>query len=472
MGEWDTQQSAATPPFLPGNIPGLGSSAGLPVPGIPAAPQGQTAPPTGVDPQKILAALLQASQRKQAANTAVPSPVPPGGDYAASQRIGMDTAWPHAWGTQRFLGGVAANIKTAVAKQKEKQLLQAEGDWTYLQSSLNELYAAQQSGDQNAVKAAQAKLDATLGDPKKLKNMAKALNQDWLNPEKTTVYGEALKNVTRKQQGEDQTQQQKQTAAQKLKETFMKVLGQKQQLQLTAEQQRRMIDEIQSKAPTTTTGIDKESAAALREEMREQARVKEDERKAELKQQEDERKEEARRKELELKDTQEKEHIELKDRLQRNRDEMQNKFHQQMEELKERSAEQRTNAHDLMMLKIAGLKIDAATEKMFKPDPQKLNKDVTDSVSTLKSQMTQAQSALKSLKSSASNHWIMGPGKDEISSAQEDVDKLQKAIEHIERNRDAIIKGKADLGDVVNKAYDIMSGSGASEVPGFVPDKK
>jgi len=93
-------------------------------------------------------------------------------------------------------------------------LLKAEGDWTYLQSALNELYTAQQSGDPAAIKAAQAKVDVTMGDPKKLKNMAKALNQDWLNPEKTTAYGEALKKVTAKQQQEDATNKKKQGAAQ------------------------------------------------------------------------------------------------------------------------------------------------------------------------------------------------------------------------------------------------------------------
>jgi hypothetical protein len=463
------ENNVATPPFMPGQIPGIGG--GGAVPGVPAAPQGQTAPDPNQKAQQILATLMQAAGRKQMANTAVPAAIPAGGDAAAAGRIGMDTAWPKAWGTQRFLGTIGANIKSAVAQQKQKQLAQAEGDWTTLQAYMNEKFEADQSGDQAASQAAQKKLDFILGDPKKLKNMAKALNQDWLNPEKTTVYGEALKNVTKKQQAEDQKKEQKVTAAQKLKDTFMKVLGQKQQLQLTAEQQRKMIQEIQSKAPTTQTGIDKESAAALREEMKAEERAASEEHKAMLKQQEDERKAAEKQKEMELKQEQEKETLEMKNKFQTMRDQNQNQFHETMQRLHDASAEQRQNAHDMMMMKALGMKLDAQTEKMFKPDPTKLNKDVTDSVSTLKSQLSQAQSALKSLKTSASNHWIMGPGKDEISGAQEDVDKLQKAIEHIERNRDSIIKGKADLGDVVNKAYDIMGG-GSSDVPGFVPDKK
>jgi len=128
----------------------------------------------------------------------------------------------------------------------------------------------------------------------------------------------------------------------------------------------------------------------------------------------------------------------------------------------------------LMMMKALGMKLDAQQEKLFKPDPQKLNKDVTDSIGTLKQQFAQANQQLRSLQSSASNHWLMGPGKDEIKQQQEVVDSLQKAIAHIERSRDSIIKGKADLGDVVNKAYDIMGGGGEPPPPppGFVPDKK
>src|SRR5215475_2653965 len=180
----DTNIPATTPPFVP--TPGQGGS--LPGTGDPTQALGEQS-------KKILAAIAAASSRKQMANTAVPMQVPGGGNFAASQRIGMDTANPHAWGTERFMSGVAANIKTWVAKKKQDQLLKAEGDWTYLQSAMNEKFAAEQSGDPTAIQAAETKIQSILGDDKKLKNMAKALNQDWLNPEKTTVYGEALKNV-------------------------------------------------------------------------------------------------------------------------------------------------------------------------------------------------------------------------------------------------------------------------------------
>jgi hypothetical protein len=442
----DLQEQQPQTPLAPIATPTFGGGA---VPGL---------PPQVSDPnakaQQIIEMIKQAAQRKQVANTAVPAAIPAGGESLQSARsIGMNTANPHAWSTQRFLATLGANIKDGVKAQKEKQLLQAEGDWTYLQSALNELYTAQQGGDQQAVAAAQKKVDATLGDPKKLKNMAKALNQDWLNPEKTTVYGEALKKVTAKQKQQDQQNAQKQTAAQKLKETFMKVLGQKQQLQMTLDEKERMAKEIQAKAPTTTTGLDKTTASALLEQQKEEGRAD-----AEAK------KEEARAKEAEQKQAWQKEEIEMKDKLQRQRDQTQNQFHQTMETMRERSAEQRQNNHDLMMMKALGMKLDAQQEKLFKPDPTKLNKEVTDSVTSLRQQLAQANQSLRSLKTSASNHWIMGPGKDDIKSAEDDVKSFQKAIEHIEKNRDAIIHGKADLGEVMDKAYSIM-GAGGEEAP-------
>src|ERR1700689_2838282 len=148
--------------------------------------------------QRIMQALSQAAQRKQFAGTPSPAAVPGQQDPNAARQIGMNTANPHAWGMERFAAGIQTSIKNAVAKSKEKELLKAEGDWTYLQSALNELYSAQATKDPQAISSAQAKVDVVLTDPKKLKQMAKALNQDWLNPEKTTVYGEALKKVNAK----------------------------------------------------------------------------------------------------------------------------------------------------------------------------------------------------------------------------------------------------------------------------------
>ena len=234
------QTQGTTPPLLPGS-------------GTPD-PAAQVSEMT----RRLLATLAQASQRKQFAGTPQPAPVPGQQGMAAARNIGMNTANPHAWGTQRFLAGLGATISNAVAKKKQQDVLKAESDWEYMKSALDELYAAQSSKDPNAIKQAQAKVDVVMGDPKKLKNMAKALNQDWLNPEKTTVYGEALKKVNAKTQQKDQQQQQqaqqKQQAAQGLKGMMQKLLQRQQQPQLSDEQKKQMGAEIQAKAPTTAVG--------------------------------------------------------------------------------------------------------------------------------------------------------------------------------------------------------------------------
>lgn len=228
--------------------------------------------------QRIMQALAQQAQRKQFAGTPVPGKIPGQVDPAEARSIGMNTANPHAWGAQRFMAGVQGMIQNAVSKKKEGELLKAEGDWSYLQNSLNDLYAAQASKDPEAIKQAQAKVDVMMSDPKKLKNMAKALNQDWLNPEKTTVYGEALKKVNAKTQ---QTDAQKAQARQGIKGLFQKLIQGQQRPQLTPEQQKAMGQEIQSKAPTTTPGLDPKSLEAqekiLHDRAEEARRSKQDE---------------------------------------------------------------------------------------------------------------------------------------------------------------------------------------------------
>jgi hypothetical protein len=228
---------ATTPPFLPSGAPG-----GAPEPSS----------QVGEMTKRILATLAQSAQRKQFAGTPQPAAVPGMQDPNAARQIGMNTANPHAWGAQRLMAGVTTSIQNAVAQKKQKDLLKAESDWTYMSSALNELYSAQASGDPRAVAEAQSKVDVVMGDPKKLKQMAKALNQDWLNPEKTTVYGEALKKVTSKT---EQTAGQKEQAKQGLMGMFRKLMGQQQQPQLSPEQQQTMGREIQAKAPTSAPGM-------------------------------------------------------------------------------------------------------------------------------------------------------------------------------------------------------------------------
>jgi len=240
------QITIATPGFDgSAPVPSFGQSAATPDPSMQVNNMAK----------QIMARLAQASQRKQFAGTPVPSAVPGMQDPNAARKIGMDTANPNAWGKQRLMAGIATNIQNAVAKQKQQKLLKAEADWTYMGSAINELEAAKVSNDPKAVAAAQQKVDIVMGDPKKLKEMAKALNQDWLNPEKTTVYGDALKKVTAKAGQDAQQKADQQKAATGLKGLFQKLMQKNQQPQLTPEQQKAMSAEILAKAPTATAGM-------------------------------------------------------------------------------------------------------------------------------------------------------------------------------------------------------------------------
>lgn len=92
---------------------------------------------------------------------------------------------------------IGAAVKNAVAAHKEKQLRTAMSDWGTLQSRWENALSVS-NGDQN--KAQQIfendpYTQGVLGDPKKMKNIAKVFQTDLMNPEKNqnTVYAEALK---------------------------------------------------------------------------------------------------------------------------------------------------------------------------------------------------------------------------------------------------------------------------------------
>jgi hypothetical protein len=252
---------------VPGGLPGGDIPITTPTwagTSVPIATAAGATPPAPADAvrqmtQRILQTFAQNAQRKQFAGTPIPAQVPGMRDPAAARNIGMNTANPRAWGGQRLMAGIATSIQNAVAQKKQRDLTKAEADWTYMSSALNELYTAQASGNPQAVAEAQSKVDVVMGDPKKLKAMAKALNQDWLAPEKTTVYGEALKKVASKT---EQTAGQKEQAKQGVMGLLRSALQRQPQPQLSPEQRTAMAREIEKKAPTTTPGLDPKAIEA------------------------------------------------------------------------------------------------------------------------------------------------------------------------------------------------------------------
>jgi hypothetical protein len=202
-------------------------------------PGGDDSAPGSAQPdalRQMIQQVLRAGQQKT-----LPQPVPaPAGTPRSGEVPGYMQG--QGWGFERFATQVGSMVQNAAVQHKQKQLAQAESDW-------NQLASAIQSNNQTA-------LNAILTDPKKLKNMAKALNQDWLNPEKTTVYKQALENVLKQQQAKGQ-------AASKLQQMVKHLIGRATQPQMNQQQLQQMGQEIMRKAPITQGQTDPTSISKM-----------------------------------------------------------------------------------------------------------------------------------------------------------------------------------------------------------------
>lgn len=173
--------------------------------------------------KKILQMVMAQQQKPQLAQP-VPAPI-------SEPKQPQDTRS----NLTNFANHFGNTIQTAIANKKKSDLAKAESDW-------NQLTSIMQSDPQKA------QLWLAQND-KAAKNMAKALNQDWLNPEKTTVYKQALDNVMK-------TQAAKSKAATGLKDMMKKLIGKATQPQLTDQQKQQSAQERLSNAPMTTTPTD------------------------------------------------------------------------------------------------------------------------------------------------------------------------------------------------------------------------
>ena len=155
------QSSAATPPFLPEQS-------------------------TSDIVKRILAKILQPhSQLPQGQPPQMPGRTPMNTNLARTKSEGL----------QLFLHNLGATVSNAVAAHKERQIRAAMGDYSALTGAWER---AQDASGGDPSKADQifnqdSIVYGILHDPKKVKNMAQAESMDYLNPEKTTVYGEAKK---------------------------------------------------------------------------------------------------------------------------------------------------------------------------------------------------------------------------------------------------------------------------------------
>jgi hypothetical protein len=149
---------------------------------------------------------------------------------------------------------------------------------------------------------------------------------------------------------------------------------------------------------------------------------------------------------------------------------MNNDFRERMETLRQYGQENRQNKQLAMMLKIAGMKIDAQTEKLFSKTPAEISKQLNGTIGDLNKQLAAAETTARQLAASEKGHWFIGASKEDVDAATETRNNLKKAIQYLDTNKAKIVKGDLDLEEATEQAYKIM-GSGGQEVPGFVPDK-
>lgn len=174
---------------------------------------------------------------------------PPGAPPKAPEPAKMATGIAHNKneGTQMFLHNLGATVQNAVAAHKEKQIRTAMADYSAIGTAWEnaQMAAGDPSDPKYQEKAMQIfqqmpTVQAILGDPKKMKNIAKAFAQDWLNPEKTTVYGEALKRHMEADK-----------AGKMMKLMQMLHLKAKSEPQLDPQQRQQLVQEEASRLPLT-----------------------------------------------------------------------------------------------------------------------------------------------------------------------------------------------------------------------------
>ena len=162
---------------------------------------------------------------------------------------------PPGYEKQAFFQNLGATIQGAVAQQKEKQIRAALADYSAIGTAWDRAQEMSQGDPQKSSQMFQNDpvVQAVMGDTKKMKNIAKAFSMDWLNPEKQTVYQEALKRHLQADK------------AGKMSKVLRTLLGQHQkgQVAMTGQERQGMIQEQTQKLPMQTKGTDPKAAAEM-----------------------------------------------------------------------------------------------------------------------------------------------------------------------------------------------------------------
>lgn len=146
--------------------------------------------------------------------------------------------------TGALIQNIQGLVQTAAANKQRRDISTATNDWNRLMTAMQN-----PNDPQN-----QTVIQDILGDPKKLKLMSKALNVDWLNPNKgaDNVYRQALGQAMAKHQL-------KAGALSKLKDML---LGQGQNVNLTSDQSKELAAQMEARFPKQP-----QQAAQLKDQM-------------------------------------------------------------------------------------------------------------------------------------------------------------------------------------------------------------
>lgn len=412
----------ATPPFMAGP-----SGVGQPSPAVPAGSGGQQ--PGQDQVQQLIAKILSSQQNSpRLAQPVVNQP------QNQQQQPMRNEKYQ---GLQNLITGITTGISKAVQGQKQAKLAHAESQWNQFTTLM-----------QDQSPQGQEKLNSwMMANQKDLKNMAKALNQDWLNPEKTDVWKQGLGSTLKQHQN-------KQQAMQGIMSTFKTLIGKANapRPNLSPDQSTQMNQEILKKAPTAPAGLSPDAEKFLMETMKEDAKSRADDKKAAADDKKQQEKEDF-----------EKYKIDTTQKFQTWRENTHQQFQTNLERIRQDAADNRQANRDAAMLKAQGIRMSKEDEKRFTVTPAQLNTQVNGSLSSMKSQLAQANQQLTKIKDQASKSRWYHPwneaGNDEVAEAQKSYDNLKNSVNFLESKRGAIVSGKMDLEDAVNQAEQIASGS-------------
>jgi hypothetical protein len=423
-----------TPGFLPG-------ATGVQAPAPVQAPLGGGAAGAPTDQmQQLLKMILSGAQQKPQMAQPVPAPIP-GAAKPHQALVGKHT------GPANLGSLISSTVQNAVHYDKAKKLAAATSDWKDLLTSTQKYMTPDGKVDPKAYQ--DPAVMQVLGDPKKLKRMAKALNQSWLDP-KPDEYADGMKIAI-------QQHQKQQGAIQGLKQTMQQMVqhirgqDQKQQQQIGPQGAASIMSRAPIEQGRTDPAAAKDATSMLLEQMKEQSRATQDAQKNAYTEARDDFKEKANQ----FRETQ------------------RQNFQTNLQSMRDLSAERRQADRDKTMLEGLGIRLSAKDkDKIGGMTPAQINTELNGSLTSMRQQLSQASSELRTLQSHADKlttlraaHPIMGPGGEEVDEAKTELESarasqksLQQAISFIESKRGAIVSGKMDMDQVIDQAQKIMTG--------------